>query len=59
VGEDFAAEQTDTATGSYPAQTIIERLADLDAERLPSPTADDIGRIRHVFAWHPGSPDRH
>ena len=39
--------------GELPAATVVERLADLDAEPLPDLDAAAVTPVRHVFRWHP------
>ncbi|MFC5994306.1 DUF1152 domain-containing protein [Pseudonocardia hispaniensis] len=39
--------------GEVSCEALAERLAQLDAQSLPSLTAADIRRVRHVFTWHP------
>lgn len=39
--------------GELDEDVITERLAQLDADALPSLTPADIDQVRHVFHWHP------
>lgn len=39
--------------GELPAEVVVERLAQLDAQHLPPLDAEVIARVRHVFGWHP------
>lgn len=39
--------------GELPAEAVIGRLAQLDAQHLPPLDAEAIGPVRHVFGWHP------
>jgi hypothetical protein len=39
--------------GELPEPVVLQRLRQLDAERLPDLTAGDIEPVRDVFTWHP------
>jgi hypothetical protein len=39
--------------GELSTKTITERLAQLNAHRLPSLSHEEAERVRHVLAWHP------
>jgi hypothetical protein len=39
--------------GELPEETVLHRLRELDAKRLPNLTDADIAPVRQVFEWHP------
>lgn len=39
--------------GELPAEVVVERLAQLDAQHLPPLDVEAIAPVRHVFGWHP------